>query len=120
MNSKNIILEKSYDFALRIVKLYKFLVYEKKEYVMSKQILRSGTSIGANVEEAMGAQSKRDFLAKIFIAYKETRETRFWLKLLRDSKFISHQEAESLLCDCEELAKIIGKIISTTKSNLKK
>lgn len=119
MRNENVVLEKSYGFALRIVQLYKFLVYEKKEYVMSKQVLKSGTSIGANAEEAIGAQPKKDFLAKIFIAYKETRETRFWLRLLRDSKFITPKQAESLLIDCEELAKIIGKIISTTKSNLK-
>jgi four helix bundle protein len=120
MSNENIILDKSYAFALRIVKLYKFLVYEKKEYVMSKQVLKSGTSIGANVEEAIGGQSKKDFLAKMFIAYKETRETRFWIRLLRDSKFITPKEAASLLENCEELAKIIGRIISTTKSNLKK
>ena len=102
------------------MQLYKFLVYKKKEYAISKQILKTGTSIGANTEEAVGAQSKKDFLAKIFIAYKETRETRFWLRLLCDSKFITAKQAESLLIDCEELAKIIGKIISTTRSNLKR
>ena len=114
----NLIVEKSYAFALRIVGLYKFLAEDKKEFVMSKQVLRSGTSIGANVEEAVGAQSKKDFLAKMWIAYKETRETRFWLKLLRDSKYITKQQSESLLDDCEEIAKIIGKIISTTKKSL--
>ena len=119
MKNENIVLEKSYQFALRTVKLYKFLT-EKKEYILSKQILRSGTSIGANLEEAVGGQSKKDFLAKMFIAYKETRETRFWIRLLRDSKSITAEEASSLLENCEELAKIIGKIIQATKSNLKK
>lgn len=96
------------------------MVKERKEYVLSNQILRSGTSIGANTEEAMGAQSKKDFLTKISIAYKEARETNFWLRLLRDSKYITKNQATSLLTDCGEIEKILGKIISTTKRNLKK
>ncbi len=109
--------DKSYDFALRIIKLYKYLIEEKKEYVLSKQILRSGTSIGANVEEAIGGQSRRDFLAKISIAYKETRESHYWLRLLRDSSFLDPEVAQSLLSDCEELLKILGSIQKTTKNN---
>ena len=109
--------DKSYDFALRIIKIYKYLIEEKKEYVLSKQILRSGTSIGANVEEAIGGQSRRDFLAKISIAYKETRESHYWLRLLRDSSFLDQEVAQSLLSDCEELLKILGSIQKTTKNN---
>ncbi len=109
--------DKSYDFALRIIKLYKYLIEEKKEYVLSKQILRSGTSIGANVEEAIGGQSRKDFLAKISIAYKETRESHYWLRLLRDSSFLDPEVAQSLLSDCEELLKILGSIQKTTKNN---
>lgn len=108
--------DKSYEFALRIIKLYKYLIDEKKEYVLSKQVLRSGTSIGANIEEAIGGQSRRDFLAKVSIAYKETRETHYWLRLLRDSNFLNKVTAQSILGDCEELLKIIGSIQKTTKS----
>lgn len=115
---KNLVIDKSYEFALRIVGLYKYLTETKREYVISKQVLKSGTSIGANVEEAIGGQSKRDFLAKMYIAYKETRETRFWLRLLCDAKYITKQQAQSLLADCDNLTKVICKIISTTKTNL--
>ena len=108
--------DKSYDFALRIIKLYKYLIYEKKEFVLSKQVLKSGTSIGANVEEAIGGQSRRDFLAKISIAYKETRETHYWLRLLRDSNFLKKDVSQSLLRDCEELLKILGSIQKTVKN----
>ncbi len=88
---------KSYRFALRIIGLYKFLCDEKKEYVLSKQILRSGTSIGANIEEANAGQTKKDFLAKMSIASKEARETLYWLKLLRDSDYIEEKIAKSLI-----------------------
>lgn len=79
MKSDNVVQTKSYDFALRIVKVYKYLSQEKKEFVLSKQLLRSGTSIGANIEESIGGQSKADFFAKITIAYKETRESKYWI-----------------------------------------
>jgi four helix bundle protein len=107
--------EKSYAFALRIVKLYQYLVDKKKEYVLSKQILRSGTSIGANVEEAIGSHSKREFAAKISIAYKEARETHYWLRLLTDSEYLTVMESESVIADCEELLKIIGSTQKTLK-----
>ena len=100
--------EKSYAFSLRVVKLYQYLVDKKKEYVLSKQILRSGTSIGANVEEAIGSHSKKEFGAKISIAYKEARETHYWLRLLTDSEYLLKKESESLIADCEELCKILG------------
>jgi four helix bundle protein len=111
----NVILDKSYDFALRTAKLYLFLREEKKEFEMSKQILRSGTSIGANVEEAIGGQSRKDFTSKLGIAYKEARETKFWLRLLTDTKLITAAMSSSLLNDCEELLRIIGSILKTIK-----
>ncbi|NOY96949.1 MAG: four helix bundle protein [Chlorobi bacterium] len=110
---ENIILSKTYDFALRIIEVYKFLSSEKKEYTLSKQILRSGTSIGANSEEAAGSISKKDFRAKFFIAYKEARETHYWIRLLRDSKFIDIDLANSLLKDIDEIMKILGAILKT-------
>jgi len=115
MKSGNVIQEKSYAFALRTVKLYQHLVERKKEFVLSKQVLRSGTSIGANVEEALGGQSGRDFLAKFNIAYKEARETHYWLRLLLDSGYLTDAEAASMIADCEELLKLSGSIIKTMK-----
>lgn len=115
----NVVQVKSYRFALRIVKLYMFLKREKKEYDLSRQVLRSGTSVGANIEEAIGGQSEKDFLSKMSIAYKECRETHYWLRLLHDSGFISENEKTSLIDDCEELLKIIGKIQTTMKSKIR-
>ena len=117
MKTDNVVQEKSYAFALRIIKLYKYLKNNKNEYDLSRQILRSGTSIGANIEEAIGAQSKKDFISKISIAYKETRETHYWIRLLRDSHFIESKQTDSLLEDCVELQKIIGTIQRTVKQN---
>lgn len=114
-NKENIIKNKSYDFALRIIKLYKHLCDDKKEYVLSKQILRSGTSIGANVEEAIGGITKKDFINKMFNAYKEARETNYWINLLRDSEILESNIAVSLLKDCDAIIKILGKIISTSR-----
>ena len=113
---EDVIRTKSYQFALRVVKLSRFLVEEKKEFVLSKQILRSGTSIGANVEESKQAQSKADFIHKLSIANKEAFETNYWLRLLRDSDLIGSKLAESLLNDCEELQKILFASIKTSKS----
>jgi len=118
MKTENPIQTKSYAFALRIVKLYRYLCDDKKEFVLSKQIVRSGTSIGANVEEAIGGQSNKDFLSKMSIAYKEARETHYWLRLLRDSNILDANQAESIIEDCEELLKLSGSIIRTTKSKL--
>ena len=116
---ENVLREKSYQFALRIVKFYKFIANEQREYVLSKQILRSGTSIGANVEEANHAQSKSDFVHKLSIAQKEAAETNYWLRLLRDSEFLTAKQAESLLFDCDELQKMLASSIKTTKENFK-
>ncbi|MBU1420949.1 four helix bundle protein [Patescibacteria group bacterium] len=114
----NIIQVKSYKFAIRIINLYKYLIKEKKEYVLSKQILRSGTSIGANVEEALGGHSKKDFIYKLSIAYKEAKETKYWINLLRDSKYLELKFANSIFADCEELCKIISKIQSTSRKSI--
>jgi len=117
---ENILSEKSHGFALRMIKLYKFMIQEHKEYVLSKQVLRSGTSIGANIEESIHAQSKTDFIHKLSIAQKEASETRYWLILLRDSDYLKKNLAESLLEDCEEIQKILTASIKTAKVNLKK
>jgi four helix bundle protein len=111
--------EKPYHFALRTVKLYKFIVEGKKEYVLSKQILRSGTSIGGNVEEAGQGQSKIDFVHKLSIAQKEASETRYWLRLLRDCGYLSPVQAASLIADCTELQKILTASIKTAKTSLR-
>ncbi len=96
--------------------MFRYLTEEKKEFVLSKQVLRSGTSIGANVEEAIGAQSEKDFMMKLTIAYKEARETHYWLRLLRDTGYLERQSAENILSDCSELLKIIGSIQCTMKN----
>ena len=116
MKQENIIQEKSFAFAVRIVKLYKYLCDEKKEFVLAKQILRSGTSIGANIEESIGGQSEKDFFTKVTIAYKEARETIYWLKLLLATDYINEEQANSLLKDAEEICKILGKIQITLKT----
>jgi four helix bundle protein len=112
---ENIIQQKSFVFAVRIIKLNKYLVEKKKEFVLSKQILKSGTSIGANVEEAIGGFSRKDFRAKLSIAYKESRETEYWLKLLFETDYIDKKMFESMFEDCKELSKILFVIINKTK-----
>jgi four helix bundle protein len=114
----NIIRDKSYAFAIRIVKLYKYLCEEKKEFILSKQLLRSGTSIGTNIEEAIGGQSEKDFYSKLTIAYKETRETHYWIRLLTDTEYLTKEQSDSILNDIEELLRIIGSIQKTMKSKL--
>ena len=111
-------MDRSYAFALRVIRLYKFLVSEKKEFVLSKQLLRSGTAVGALIKEAEHAQSKADFLNKMNIALKEANESKYWLELLRDSEYISTTEATSMLSDCSELVKLLASIVKSTKSNL--
>ena len=118
MKTDNIIQQKSFVFAIKIVNTYKYLTSEKKEFVLSKQLLRAGTSIGANIEESIGGQSNKDFLSKISISYKEARETRYWLKLLEATNYLSKEEAQNLLNDVEEICRIIGKIQITVKSQL--
>ena len=112
---KSILVEKSLQFAVRIVKLYKYMETEKKEYSLSKQILRSGTSIGANINEARYGQSKADFVAKMQIALKETAETEYWLTLLGLAEYISSEMQNSLTKDCLEIKRLLISIINTTK-----
>ena len=114
---ENVIQKKSYDFAIRIVNLYKYLIKDRKEFILSKQILRSGTSIGANIEESIGGCSKKDFALKLSISYKEARETHYWIRILKDTGYIDNEQANSLLEDCDELLKIIGAIQRTIKNN---
>ncbi len=116
MKTENIIQTKSYAFAVRIVRLYQHLTTEKKEYVLSKQVLRCGTSIGANVEEAIGGQSRADFISKLAIAYKEARETSYWLRLLKDTDYLTETEFKSIHADAEELCRIISAIQKSTKA----
>ncbi len=112
---ENVIEIKSFDFAVRIINLYKYLTAIKKEYVLSKQLLRSGTSVGANVAEAEQAQSRPDFVSKMNIALKETSETKYWIKLLKATDFLSEKESSSLLSDCVELEKLLVSIIKSSK-----
>jgi four helix bundle protein len=103
-------------FALRIIRLYKFLKEEKQVYVLSKQLLRSGTSIGANVRESVNAQSRMDFINKLNIALKEANETEYWLELLHESSYLNDQQFESIYNDCGKIAATLTKIIKTTKA----
>jgi four helix bundle protein len=115
VKSESVISTKSYAFALEVIKIYKYLINEKKEFVLSKQLLRSGTSIGANINEAVSGQSKRDFVHKLSIALKEARETLYWLKLLADSGYIELKNFGTLSESCEEMIRILSSIILTTK-----
>jgi four helix bundle protein len=117
MKEDNIILQKTYAFAVRIVRLSQFLIRDKSAYQLADQIRRSGTSIGANMEEAVGGLSRKDFIMKAGIAYKEARETHYWLRLLRDTDYIDTTQAASLLQDCEEILKIITAIIRSSRDN---
>lgn len=108
---------KSYKFAIRIVRLYQFLIKNKKEFVLSKQVLRSGTAIGALVREAEFAQSKADFINKMSIALKEANETMYWLEILKDTNYIDEKLFQSLYEDCEELIKMLVSTVKTTKNN---
>ena len=113
--NENVLIDKSVSFAARIVKLNKYLVKEKKGYVISKQIVRSGTSIGANINEANYGQSKADFISKMHIALKETAETEYWIRLLVMSEYIDEKTGDSLLKDCIELKRILIASVNTAK-----
>ena len=115
MKSENLIVDKSKAFAVRIVNLYKYLCSEKKEYVLSKQLLRSGTSIGANVKEAIRGQSREDFVHKLSIYLKEESESEYWLELLHETDYITQAQFESIIADCRELIRVLSSIIKTTK-----
>ena len=112
----NIIKDKTYQFALDIIRLYKNM-REQKEFILSKQLVRSGTSIGANVEEASAAQSKKDFISKMSIASKEARETNYWLRLFRDSHIYKHENLDQLIRDSEEIIKILTSIVKTSQNS---
>ena len=107
---ENVVKQKTKQFAIRITNLYKHLTDEKKEFVLSKQILRCGTSVGANIEEAIGGQSDKDFLSKLSVSYKETRETIYWLNLLLATNYLLPEQAKSILQDADEICKILAKI----------
>ena len=115
----NIILDKSFDFAIRVIKLYKHLCDDKKEYILSKQLIRSGTSIGANINEAQAGQSKRDFIAKMSIASKEARESKYWIDLLIKTDYLNINEnhVKSLLNDIEEIVKLLTSIVKSSQEN---
>ena len=117
MKKENIVKDKSLNFAIRIVNLYKYLVAEKRETVMSKQLLRCGTSIGANIREAEQAQSRADFLNKQNIALKEANEAEYWLELLMKTEYMTPKEYENINADCTELNKLLISIIKSTKLN---
>ncbi len=112
---ENVVKDKSFALAVRIINLYKILTQEKKEYVMSKQLLRCGTSVGANIEEAIGGISKKDFRAKMSISYKEIRETIYWLRLLQATDYLEKQDFDSLFNDADELGKLLYTIIKSSK-----
>ena len=112
-------MNKSKDFALRIIKLYKYLSDNKKEFVLSKQILRAGTSIGANIKEAQSAQSRKDFKSKIYIAYKEANETEYWLELLHESNILEENLYDSLYEDNYEIISLLTSITKTLRKESK-
>ncbi|WP_226065262.1 four helix bundle protein [Kaistella polysaccharea] len=114
----NTVAEKSIAFSIRLIKIYKILTQDRKEYILSKQLLRSGTAIGALIREAEHGQSKADFLNKMNIALKEANETDYWLLLLYKGEFLNEKEYQSIIEDCTELLKMLIKIVKTTKENL--
>ncbi len=115
----NIIQIKSKAFAIRIIRLYRYLIETKKEYVLSKQLLRSGTSIGANICEALCGVSKKDFLSKMHISFKECVETQYWLDLLAETDYLSKNEYDSISSDCEGLRKLLSSITKSTNENIR-
>ena len=113
----NLIVQKTKAFAIRCVNLYKYLVDNKSEYVMSKQLLRCGTSIGANVKEAMRGQSKADFGMKMNISLKEANETEYWLEILQETDFLTQEQSESMLTDCREILRLLTSIVKSKFNN---
>lgn len=117
---ENVVMNKSYAFALRIIKLYKYLITEKKEFILSKQVLRSGTAVGALIKEAEHAQSKADFINKMNIALKEANETEYWLMLLQESDYLEEKETLSIRAENSDLIKLLASIVKTSKLNHRK
>ena len=116
----NAIEDKSFQFAVRIVKLCKYLQEDKKEYILSKQLMRAGTSIGANIAESQQAQSRADFVSKLNIALKEAVETNYWIRLLRATEYMNDSEFSSMFADCRELEKLLTAIINATRNSTNK
>ena len=120
LKNENVVREKGLKFAIRIVRLYQYLTNiqnSNRELILSKQILRSGTSVGANIRESRNAQTVKDFLTKLYIASKEADETGYWLELLKETGYISEEQFESINQDCEEIMKLLASIIKSTKKN---
>ena len=115
MRGDNVVAQKSMEFAVRVVKLYGYLCEEKREYVMSKQLLKSGTSVGANIREAIYAESRKDFLHKMSIALKEASETEYWLELLSRADYLTDEQYQSVQSDCKEIAKLLTAITRSAK-----
>ena len=118
MDSENVVVDKSMKLSVRIVRLYQYLCSESKEYVMSKQLLRCGTSIGANINEAQYAISKGDFLNKMYVSLKECAETIYWIKLLYQTEYLSKAQYDSILSDCEELRNLLSSITKSTRDSM--
>ena len=116
----NVVYIKSKQFAIRVVNLYRYLIENKKEFIISKQLLKCGTSIGANIAESTCAISEKDFLAKNYIAFKECAETEYWLELLNETGYLSSDEYNSIINDCIEIKKLLSAITKTTKTKLSK
>jgi four helix bundle protein len=116
---ESLVYDKAFKFAVRIINMYKCLCKNKNEYTLSKQVLKSGTSIGANIKEGLYAQSKKDFLSKFSIALKECSETMYWLELLTETEYIDSKISKQLIDDCSEINRILVSIVKTTKENLK-
>ena len=119
MNSDNVVMDKSFEFSVRIIRLYQFLCSEHKEYVLAKQLLRSGTSIGANINEAQYAISKKEFLNKMYIAFKECAETIYWLKLLYRTDYLTDAQYNSIIQDCNELHALLSSITKSPRNTKK-
>lgn len=117
MKKDNVVQDKSYAFAVKIVKTCSTIMKQQNEYILSKQLIRSGTSVGANIEEAIGGQSRKDFFAKLTISYKEARESHYWIRLLNDTGYLEKEKTTELLKDCDELLRIIGSIQKSIRSN---
>ena len=120
MESKNVLVEKSLKFAINVVNIYKRLTNEKKEFVLSKQLVRSGTSIGANIRESQYASSPNDFIHKLIISLKEANETEYWLEILKETEYISMEDYSKLICDNKELIKMLIASINTLKQKRSK
>ena len=116
-HGENVVLEKSFAFSVRMVQAYQHLSTEKREYILSKQLLRSATSIGANVHEANNAHGKKNFIAKMYIAYKEAAETEYWIRMMTETDYFTKAEGSSLLADCVELKQILTAILKSAKGS---